>query len=67
MTITKEALEQRLAQLQKGRDEILVELHATSGAIQEVEFWLATLETLEKKDEEVKDGSNKPNNNIASS
>lgn len=47
MSIDKGSLLNRLASLQKGREEIMAEmahlesgLHATSGAIQEVEFWL---------------------------
>lgn len=64
MEITREALDRRLLQLQKGRDEILIELHATSGAIQEVEYWLGQLELKEK--EVTKNGSNESNPDGAS-
>lgn len=57
MSITREVLLARLDSLYRGRDEILSELHATSGAIQEAEYWLQQLEKLEAE-EEVKPGRN---------
>ena len=63
MPILKEHLLSRLNELRQSYDRVRADLHATDGAIQEVEHWLAEIDKPEKEVEEVKDGSNKPNNN----
>lgn len=47
--MNKQKLRERLDGLIKGRDQILQELHATSGAIQEVQYWLKEIEKEEKE------------------
>ena len=43
MDITKAMIEARLERLRGGQEELLSSLHATNGAIQEAEYWLAQL------------------------
>jgi hypothetical protein len=52
--MTREQLEKRKAELIASMKQIEANLHATSGAIQEVDFWLAQLEVEEKKSEQEK-------------
>lgn len=42
--MTKELLLKRLEELKAGRKQAEANLHATEGAIQEVEYWLKELE-----------------------
>ena len=42
--ITKEALEERLEQLQREREQLVANIHAYGGAIQECEYWLRQLD-----------------------
>ena len=47
MVITREMIQARLDSLNLGREEIVAQLHATSGAIQEAEHWLSQLDVVE--------------------
>ena len=44
MVITREMIQARLVNLKGGMESIKQELHATDGAIQEAEFWLAEID-----------------------
>jgi hypothetical protein len=52
--ITKAALEERLAGLQKSREQTLANLNAYNGAIEECQYWLDQLRAEEKAKEEAK-------------
>jgi len=41
--ITREMVEQRLAQLKAERDQLVANLNAYNGAIQDCEYWLSLL------------------------
>lgn len=56
--ITKKALQDRLAGLEKGRDQTLADLQAYDGAIQECKYWIGKFEAANK--ESGKDESAKP-------
>jgi len=58
MVITREMIKARLDRLRKGQEELWESIHATSGAIQEAEFWLSELE----KAEVVNGDHDQPNN-----
>ena len=47
VTITAQALELRLAELERGRTQALANLHAYDGAIQECQYWLAVVKPKE--------------------
>lgn len=49
--ITKEALEQRLAALQRDRTQAVANVNAYDGAIQECRFWLELLKDAEQEEE----------------
>ena len=49
----REALLQRRAGLQAGLDQMRLDMAATDGALQEVDYWLAE---LDKKEKETPDG-----------
>ena len=54
--ITREALQDRLSELQRLRERALANVNAISGAIQECEYWLEKLKEdkkKEKKEEEL--------------
>jgi TolA-binding protein len=44
-TVTQEKLESRLAELQKAHDQVLANLNALEGAIQETQHWLLELKS----------------------
>jgi len=54
--ITKEALQQRLGQLQQAREQAIANVNALNGAIQECTYWIDQIEMAEKtsKSEEKK-------------
>lgn len=41
--ITREIIEKRLAELKSGRQQLLLNVNATDGAIQDCEWWLTVL------------------------
>lgn len=48
MPITREMLEQRLAESERERAQVLANLNAFNGAIQDVRYWLEVLAADEK-------------------
>ena len=52
MAITRNRLEARLAELKQNLEQIKQQFTATTGAIADIEYWLAELDT---KPEEVKE------------
>jgi len=50
--ITREALEQRLAQLKAQYDQFIANANATQGAIQDCQYWLETIKAAEKKQDD---------------
>lgn len=50
-----EQVETRIAELRKSRDQILAQLHAHDGAIQEAEYWLNSIKSEEKNVNETKE------------
>ncbi len=50
--VTKEALRQRIAELDKMREQAIANVNAISGAIQECEHWMAVIEEREKAQKE---------------
>jgi len=51
---TKELFQQRIAYLEHQRDQMIANVNALDGAIQECAFWLKQLEEAEKKAKEEK-------------
>jgi len=49
--ITKEVLQQRLVELQSGRDQAMANLNAYSGAIQECQHWIDYIEAASKQEQ----------------
>ena len=49
-SITKERLSARRAEYVADKEQLLASLHALSGAVQDIDFWLAELEKEEKED-----------------
>jgi hypothetical protein len=56
LPITKEAIQQRITELETGRNQAIANVHAFGAAIQECTYWLQRLEDAEKatKDKEEK-------------
>ncbi len=48
--ITRETIEARLAELRAQREQMIANLNAIGGAIQDCEFWLSELEKAEETD-----------------
>lgn len=46
--VTKEKLQARLTELQKGRDQAMANVNAYDGAIQECQYWISQVEESEK-------------------
>jgi len=44
MNVTKEAIEQRLAELQAQFDQMQIQAHAIGGAMQDCKYWITALE-----------------------
>ena len=49
--ITKEALEERLVELQQQREQAIANVNAISGALQECQHWIAWLKEKEREAE----------------
>jgi hypothetical protein len=52
--IDHKAIEQRLAQLRQGRDQLLAQLNAHAGAIDDCEHWLRMLDEESARQSETK-------------
>jgi len=50
--MTKELIQARLAELRANSEQFKANIHATQGAIQDCEHWLAVIEESEKPDHE---------------
>jgi hypothetical protein len=57
--ITKEALQQRISELEAGRNQAIANVHAFGAAIQECTYWLQRLEEAEKAKADKKDKKEK--------
>lgn len=57
--ITKEAIQQRITELEAGRNQAIANVHAFGAAIQECTYWLQRLEDAEKTKSEKKDKKEK--------
>lgn len=54
--ITREAVEKRLASLDQSRLQLMADLNATNGAIQDCKYWLERLDAKPEVKPEVKPG-----------
>ena len=50
--ITSEQIEARLTQLRSDKNELVANVHAINGAIQDCEYWLALLEETATEEEQ---------------